>query len=287
MAEWFSNICHCGGKVMAKNGTRGKSGFVTLLVLVFCLAAAVFIGTEVFQVKKITVIGSDTLDNNVIINVSGISYEENIFKISKEQVKNRIESFAPYPVVKAVSMKLPDEVIIVLEERVPAAAVPYLSSYLIIDCNGFILDIVKQSQGVSLPVLEGIHVSCLSKGSFLEVSEKDSYQFKVLTHFLKSLEEWEIKDRIKAIYIDNPDDITLLTNDDIKVSIGQALDLDRKLGWLCSEAYTQVLEKGEPGTLDVRTPGKAVFHPTPVPEDEADLDGETDPEAASNQEVSD
>ena len=115
--------------------------------------------------------------------------------------------------VKAVSVALPDEVIIVLEERVPAAAVPYLSSYLIIDCNGFILDIVKQSQGVSLPVLEGIHVSCLSKGSFLEVSEKDSYQFKVLTHFLKSLEEWEIKDRIRTIYIDHPDDLTLLTNE--------------------------------------------------------------------------
>ena len=45
------------------------------LILLICFAAVVFIGTEVFQIKNIIVTCSGSLDENAIINASGINQE--------------------------------------------------------------------------------------------------------------------------------------------------------------------------------------------------------------------
>jgi len=250
---------------MARNGT--KKGILLFLILLICFAAIVFIGTEVFQVKNIIVTYSGTLDENAIINASGINFGDNIFKINKEQVKQRIENSPPFPIVEGISFKLPDEVQIIVEERVPIALVPYLSSYILIDSNAFVLDIIKQTQNPPYPVIEGLTISRLSKGSILELDQNGDYRQKVLIQLMESLKEWSIIDMVSAINMDNPDDIILFTKDEISVKLGQAVELDRKLGWLKSDAYTEVIEKEEPGTLDVSVPGKAVFNPQHISDD--------------------
>ncbi|HHY82704.1 MAG TPA: FtsQ-type POTRA domain-containing protein [Clostridiales bacterium] len=257
---------------MGYNGTRKR--ILMFLILLVCIAAVVFIGTEVFQVENIVILGSGTLDDDVIINLSGISYGDNIFKINKEKVRQRIEGNAPFPMVQAISIRLPDEVIIAVEERVPAAVIPYLSSNIIIDSSGFILDIVKQTNELSYPTIEGMHISRLIKGSVLETAESDSYKFKIMIRMLEAIAKWEIGSMIQTIYLDDPDHVELVTRDDVHVTLGQALELDRKLGWLQSDAYTEVLNRDEKGTLDVSVPGKAVFHPEPAADDEQGEDGD-------------
>lgn len=256
---------------MSRSGTR--SGFYRFMVLLLCLAAIVFIGTEIFQVEKCTVVGSNTLDKDVIINISGISKGDNIFKIDKKLVKSRIEGSAPFPRILGISIKLPDEVLISIEERTPVALIPYLSSYLVIDESGFILDIIKEDNVPSLPIVEGIHITRLTKGSLLEVSESDNYRYKILTVMLEAVTEWEFGELIHTISLNNPDEISLLTRDGISVYVGQAVELDRKMGWLDSEAYTKVLQSEQEGSLDVSVPGKAVFHPDPVEEEESEEEG--------------
>ncbi|NLU35453.1 MAG: FtsQ-type POTRA domain-containing protein [Clostridiales bacterium] len=258
---------------MARNGT--KKGILMFLILLICFAAVVFIGTEVFQIKNIIVTCSGSLDENAIINASGINPGDNIFKISREQVRKRIESSPPFPVVEGISLKLPDEIHIIVEERVPAALVPYLSSYIMIDSSGFVLDIFKQTHDPSYPVVEGVAISKLTKGSPLELDQNGNYRQKVLIRLLESLEQWEVIDMIAVIYMDNPDDILLVTRDEIRVKLGQAVDLDRKLGWLKSDAYAEVIAKGEPGILDVSVPGKAVFNPHNQTGDEETEDQES------------
>ncbi|MDD2503657.1 MAG: FtsQ-type POTRA domain-containing protein [Clostridia bacterium] len=267
---------------MSRSGTR--SGLYRFMVLLLCLTAIVFIGTELFQVEKCTVIGSQTLDNDVIINMSGIYYGDNIFKVDKRLVKNRIEGSAPFPMVHSVSVRLPDEVVISVEERTPVAVIPYLSSCLVIDVNGFILDIVKEDEQSTLPIVEGIHITRLKKGSLLEVSESDNYRYKILTRILESITEWETGGLIRIINLDNPDEITLLTRDVIQVYLGQAVELDRKMGWLHSEAYTQVLQSDQEGKLDISVPGKAVFHPSPAKEEGLDEENFGEEKGASAEE---
>ena len=232
---------------MGRNGT--SKGILLFLVLLLCLTAIVLLGAGVFQVKKITVISGGTLSEDVIINLSGISRGDNIFKISKAKVK------------KSISFRLPAEVVLEVRERVPVAVLPYLSSHIIIDRSGFILDIVKQRDDEPCPVVEGVPLTSLTKGTLLSAGEHESYKEKMLLRLLGEIDKWKVGGLLKGIGLENPDDILLTTKDGIQVQIGQAVELDKKFGWLKSEAYQSVLKNGKGGTLDVRVPDKAVYRP--------------------------
>ena len=260
------------GKAGAGSGTR--RGILMFLVLLICLAAIVLIGTELFQVENISVTGSAALDEGVIISTSGISYGDNILQISKDQVKKRIESNPPFQIVEGISITLPHDVHIMVTERVPAAVIPYLSSHILVDSSGFILDILKQAQQTIYPVVEGVSISKLTKGTTLEPAGEGSYQQKILVRMLQALEEWDINQMIQTLDLDNPDDIVLITRDGIRVKLGQAVELDRKLGWLQSAAYTEVLQRDEAGVFDVSVPGKAIFHPQTSSADQEEDSGE-------------
>ena len=136
-----------------------------------------------------------------------------------------------------------------------------------IDGNGFILDIIKEESVPNLPIVEGVHVTSLTKGSLLEVSKSDNYRYKVLTVMLEAITVSGSSELIHCISLDNPDEISLLTQDEISMYVGQAVDLNRKLGWLNSEAYTKILQNEQEGSLDVSVPGKALFHPNPIEEE--------------------
>ncbi len=253
-----------------------SKGILLFLVLLISLAAIVFLGTEIFQVKKLTVYCSGELDKDVIINLSGVSRGDNIFKISREKVKNRIEGNSPFPIVETISFRLPDEVIIAVEERTPAALIPYLSSHIVIDTSGFILDIIKQRDTTQYPIIEGIRLRNLTKGSFLQSVDSDNYKQKVLIHLLEAICEWDIGSMLEQISLEDPDSIILLTRDGVTVSVGQAVELDKKLGWLKSEAYVEVLGRTEKGILDVSVPGKAVYRTISAEDDQPDEISQSD-----------
>ena len=73
---------------------------------------------------------------------------------------------------------------------------------------------------------------------------------------------------IETMLLDNPDDIILITRDGIQIKLGQAVELDRNSAGLNPMLYTEVLQKEETGSFDVSVPGKAVFHPNLLPEDQ-------------------
>lgn len=244
---------------MTKLGTsRGIWLFIGLLSL---LLAMVFTGTEIFQVDKISVLGSKTVDIDAIIRVSGIRIGDNIFKVSRHAVKNRIEGTPPYLKVESVTLKMPDKVIIRVKERTPLAVIPYLSSDIVIDAEGFVLDIQKRTDEPMHPSVLGLRITGLTRGHPLSVSETDPYKLRRLLKLLAALEETQTADTILTIDLRETEDIVLITREGYPVYLGQALDLTRKLTWLRSDGYQQVLSQNRWGELDIRQAGTMIFRP--------------------------
>ncbi|HOB20730.1 MAG TPA: FtsQ-type POTRA domain-containing protein, partial [Candidatus Atribacteria bacterium] len=177
---------------MKGHGTR--LGILMILILLVCITAIVILGTDTFSIKKITVSGSNAADTNVIINTSNISYGDNIFKINRALVKQRIENSPPYPIVLSILLKLPDEVEIKVQERTPAAIVPYLSSNILIDKTGFIIDIRKQQEEAGSPSVEGVIIQSFTKGYKLKLIESESFKLRVLLNLLESIYKLEVND---------------------------------------------------------------------------------------------
>ncbi|HZK34668.1 MAG TPA: FtsQ-type POTRA domain-containing protein [Bacillota bacterium] len=245
---------------MKGRGTR--IGAILILVLLICITGIVILGTDIFNIQKISVKGSEDIDKNVIISISGISYGDSIFKISRKQVRERLENTQPYPLVKEILLRLPDEVEIQIEERAATAYIPYLSSYIVIDKNAFIVDIVKQGSGEAKHMkIEGVRLLNFAKGTQLELIESEDIKQRVIISLLDSISAQGVQNVISIIHMSDVDNIQLETKDGIIVKLGQATQVDTKLSWILSDAYTDLVDENMQGVLDVSVAEKAVFRP--------------------------
>ena len=136
---------------------KKKKGYMFLIfILLLAVTGVFYLGTESFQIKKITVIGNEIIDEKEIIKRSGISFNQNIFKLDKEIVEERIES-VPYLEVVSIRPNYPDEVVITVHEKA-AAIIPYLNSYFIIDKDCYIMEIVNEIEEVLYPLVQDMEV---------------------------------------------------------------------------------------------------------------------------------
>lgn len=245
---------------MKSRGTR--IGAILILLLLTATTAVVILGTDIFNIKKISIMGSQHIERNVIISISGISYGDSIFKVNRRQVRENIESRAPYPIVKDVVLRLPDEVEIYIEERAPVAYIPFLSSYLLIDENAFIMDLIKQDESSDQYFkIEGLREFNFKKGTQFEFIESEKIKQVVLNELLDSIYKRGVQHMISEISLENVDNIKLLTRQGVLLELGQAVQLEKKLAWLLSDAYTEIVNSDMKGTLDVSVAEKAVFRP--------------------------
>ena len=64
-----------------------------IFILLLAVTGVFYLGTESFQIKKITVIGNEIIDEKEIIKRSGISFNQNIFKLDKEIVERGLKAY--------------------------------------------------------------------------------------------------------------------------------------------------------------------------------------------------
>jgi len=233
-----------------------KKGFLVFLVLLMALVCMVFIGAELFQIKKVTVFGNEKLVYNDIIKLSGIDYGCNIFKVDKQLVEKRLES-NPYIEVISILPNYPDELIINIRERKPAAIIPYLGSYIIIDDHGIILEIQKELEEFQYPIIRDLRVKSFVIGRELVV--ENSYQLKVLYRLLEGIDEEGIQDQISEIILKDTEDIFLISKSGMKIRMGQAVDVHNKLRWLTVDEFAEMEDTIKNGILDVSVASKPVI----------------------------
>ena len=197
---------------------------LVILMLLLAITGLVYIGTESFEIQEITIIGNEKFQKDDIIKRSGISYNQNILKLDKGLVKDRIET-EPYLEVVSIKSNYPDEVIITIREKEAAAIIPYLNSYFIIDVDCNIMEITDKLDDVQYPLIQGVQVNSFVVGKKLVAEEE--YQVKVLSRILESIELLELENQISEIMLDDPDDVKMLLTDGIRTRIGQAIEVDK------------------------------------------------------------
>jgi len=239
-------------------GNGRKKGLFLLLFLLAVLVAMVYIGTEVFQVKKVTVTGNQDIKDGDIIRIAGIPVGQNIFKIDRKQVRERIES-NPFLKVVSIDFNYPDEVIIEVAEREPAAAIPYLGSYVIVDVEGYVIEIHDKLEDMPYPLVQGLGLRGCTVGKPLSVA--DWYQLKALSRVLEEIYKQQLQEDISEIIMDDPDDIFMVSQNGTVIRLGQAIEVDKKLKWLKTPNFRDIDNTGANGMLDVSVANQAIFKP--------------------------
>ena len=137
-----------------------RTGRILLIVflLLVLVTICVVMGLQLFRVREVVVEGCSQWDPLLVAELAQVDYDESIFKLRLSQIRDNINQ-SPYFEVEEIGYILPDKLRIQVHERAERAVIQFAGSLIIMDEEGYILE-VRQSLGDStVPVVTGLEVS--------------------------------------------------------------------------------------------------------------------------------
>lgn len=204
---------------------RRRRNFFRFLLLLFLTSSLIVLAlkTDLFIIDNINIIGNNKITRETIIEASSIRIGENIFKVA---TKSAEENIGKLPYIKEVTIrrKFPRTINMEIRERKEVAQIKDISSFILIDDEGRILDL-KDSKSEELPIIIGweIHNKSYGGNVFAEVDLEAKVEFIRESLNIGLLEE------IVNVDMKDKDNINLKVVQDINVQFGDLDNLQYKL----------------------------------------------------------
>lgn len=235
--------------------------------LVFALLMAVVIGvillTQVFVVKDVKTSETRFRTAQEVVALAGIQRGESMLLLNEQQMMKRINQDT-FLECLSIQLQFPDTLYIELREREPFASLTWLGLFTIVDETGHVLIRSDQIEDTwsHLPVVTGLEISGIREGAVIQ-TRKES-QVEQMELLFKALVDGQVLDRIKEIDVTDANDFYVVTQDDMKVSLGSLDMMEQKLAiWRVVEGQLTTEEKTK-ATLDVSTGNSGDYRPMPV-----------------------
>ncbi|HHY77415.1 MAG TPA: FtsQ-type POTRA domain-containing protein [Clostridiales bacterium] len=232
-----------------------KSAFkIFILVLILGISAALLLSSDIFNIKNIYVTGNKTVPKNEIILLSNIQYNQNIFRLNRKKI---IKNILHHPKIKAVRMKrvLPSSIALDIIEREGVALIPYLGSYITIDEESVILEVISLDYNLDLPVIQGITFSDFKLGEELISDNKE--KLSIVMNILKYLKSVEMTEMVETINVEDTSNIVINSKSNVLFYLGNN-NLDYKIR-MAKSILDDLNEKMETGIVDMRHEGSPIF----------------------------
>lgn len=220
---------------------------LTLIIVIIGVSIYVAL-SPLFNIKEINVTGNSKLSKEEIISLSELKTDENTFKVSKKNIKNKVKANAYIENVK-IRRKLPDKVEIIVVERVATYMIPFANSYIYINNQGYMLEIT--SQKAEMPAIVGISTPEEELHEGQRLTSEDLVKLGEVLQIMESANANELVDLITKIDISNRQDYILTLEKEKKaIHLGDVSNLSTKM------AYVKKIlndEKGVEGEILVNT----------------------------------
>jgi len=209
---------------------RKRNAFI---LIIFLLLIGVFFilytRTSFFHVSQIIINSNDFIEDEKIIMASGIISGENIFKIN---IKNAKENLLFHPYIKdaVIKRKMPNKIIIDITERKQVLLINFIGSYLYIDNEGKILNILSENTDENLPVVYGLNIKNPQIGeNVIYVDEEISVDIQ---NFFDIFIESKLVENVSTIeFIDNSK-VNFELKNGTKVAFGTMDNVKYKVSFL-------------------------------------------------------
>ena len=220
------------------------SKIIIIIILIIGMTIFAFI-SPIFNIEEIKVIGNDNIDTSTIVSLSGIIKDKNIFQISKNKA---IKGIKENPYINTVNIKglLPRTVEIDIQERKISYQIKVINSYVLIDYQGYILEV--SSKDAKVPIIEGFKTEQNTLLNGKRISEKDLEYLRSLLRIMETSKNSGIAELISKIIINNDEYIIELKKENKIAYIGNATDLTSRM------EYIKIIidsEKGNSGKIFV------------------------------------
>lgn len=214
-------------KILKKQKRRSKM-LKALSLLILVIVGLVFaLVSPIFNIKEITVKNNNQIPEETIISLSKIKQGENIFKLNKNYIKREIET-NPYIKNVTIERKIPNKVVINIEERVKTFNIEYLNGYAYINNQGYILEIAEEK--TDLPVIKGISTEQEQIVERNRLNKQDLEKLETVIQIINICKDYEIDTKITGVDISDKNNYIIYMEGEKKtIYLGDSSNLSNKM----------------------------------------------------------
>lgn len=141
-----------------------------LLIIVIVLAIILILMSKLFQIKSYEVVGNHLYSNEEVFQILKIDDQSNIIKI----YMNTNGNFKAYPYIERFELEYIsyNKIRINVHEKQIIGYIFYMSNYLCVDKDGYIVDYVKpENLDDKIPIIEGLLSDTLVIGEKINIPQ--------------------------------------------------------------------------------------------------------------------
>lgn len=243
-----------------KRRGRGSFGFLYKLLSVLMICGAIIAAmTLFFRVSTVEVTGQRRYSEEEIRQASGVQPGDNLYLLNKHDVARRIVESLPYIENVHPYRRLPDTLVIEVEESGRPFAVVQDGSAWLVSSNGKIVDQAAESQAGQYGRISGCELLAPSVGTPIALATEYALQQSSLLDLLAALDAAGMAENVDAIRLD---DLSYLNMDYIgrfTVRMAYGADYEWELKKLAGTLESDKIQSNMTGTIDLRLDSERAF----------------------------
>ena len=240
---------------------RGSSGFLYKLLSVLAICGAVVAAlTLFFRVDTVVVTGMERYTEREVVDATGIESGDNLYLLNKNAVARNIQAQLPYIEKVQINRKLPDTLLIEVEEcGTPFALIQDGSAWLV-SPKGMIVEQRTAAGAADYAEIEGCELLAPSVGTKIALATEYTSQQTSLLDLMRALEEQGMLDQVDSISLEDTAILTMGYAQRFTVEMPYGADYSRKLRFLQGALESGAIQSNQKGTLEMtQEDGKILF----------------------------
>jgi len=234
---------------------------VLVCILLIFVSLAFILRGLVFTIRNVKVHGISLVSWQDVAISAGLSPASNFFNLDEAHIRKGINSNR-YLIYQKMEKVFPNTLVLYVQERQPSARINYIGIAYIMADDGMILERTKDlTKFTDLMTVSGMAIGDIHVGN---VPSTHFPQVDVCVNIIRELDQQNFLSQIKDLNVANPASIYMTSIDGYSIHIGDAKDLQAKIGTV--RAVLQALRKGSYpiGVIEATVPGEATYRPDSV-----------------------
>lgn len=245
-----------------RNRRRRPGGFglfhKLLSVVVICMAIVIAL-TLFFRVDSVEVSGQQRYTAEEVQAASGVHPGDNLYLLNKHEVARSILKELPYIESIRINRRLPDTLVIEIQESGRPMAVVQDGSAWLISSGGKIVDQKDESSAGDYGLISGCQLLAPTVGTSIALSTEYATQQTSLVDLLRALDDAGITDEVDGIRLDDLSYINMDYGGRFTVRIAYGADYDWELKKLTQTLAREEIQSNMTGTIDLRLDDENVY----------------------------
>lgn len=239
---------------------RGSFGFLYKLLSVFLICGAIITAmTLFFRVDEIVVTGQKRYTAEEIQAASGVELGSNMYLLNKNDVVRSISKALPYIENIRINRKLPDTLLIEVQEGGRPFALIQDGSAWLISASGRIVEQLPEGEAGQYGLISGCQLLAPSVGTPITLATEYASQQSSLLDLLSALDDAGLTENVDGIRLD---DLSCLNMDYIgrfTVRMSYGADYTQELEKLTLTLESEKIQSNMTGTIDMQLKSEKVF----------------------------